>query len=411
MIKHLSENHSVTVVSLVRSEAEAEEADGIMPFCSRFEPIRVFDPFQKIRMVLRIPTLEPSSFGFFTSNSMRSMVENLLKREVFDLIFVHCSSVAEYIPKWCKTPVVLDFGDMDSEKWASYSQFKPFPLNVGYWLEAKKLKRREKQLAKWADLSTCTTKAELETLESYKSAQMTAWFPNGVDYTYFSPDSEVEFDKNKLVFIGRMDYYPNQSAMQYFCRKVMPKLREKHPDITLSIVGAEPSKAILKLAELKGVEVTGTVDDVRPYVRGALAMVAPLNIARGTQNKLLEAMAMQVPVITTSEAVGGVDAVPGEHLLVADNVDEWVKSIDQLRTDLDYRNELAKLGRERVVSHHDWQHSMQRFDQILADFHPRYAKEQKARSKDSSAKMTTDNIKTSDGSAKDAEAKESSLSE
>ena len=178
------------------------------------------------------------------------------------------------------------------------------------------MEREEKRLAGCFDLCTATTRAEWETLQGYGVDVATDWFPNGVDAGFFKPDGEG-YDPNVLSFIGRMDYYPNQECMAEFSRETLPLIQKERPEARLMIVGADPSPAVRKLGELPGVTVTGSVPDVRPYILRSCAMVAPLNIARGTQNKILEAMAMGVPVVTSIAGAGGVDAEDEAHFLVA----------------------------------------------------------------------------------------------
>src|SRR5262249_52371074 len=151
------------------------------------------------------------------------------------------------------------------------------------------------------DFCTCTTRPELETLSSYGVTTLTGVFPNGVDTDFFSPVGD-EYEADSLCFSGRMDYYPNQQCMLDFCARTLPLIRVIRPSVRLTIVGAEPSAAIRKLAKIPGVEVTGTVPDVRPYVRKAAVSVAPLLIARGTQNKILESLALGVPVVASEIA-------------------------------------------------------------------------------------------------------------
>src|SRR5438046_2181361 len=165
-------------------------------------------------------------------------------------------------------------------------------------------------------MCTATTRGECETLRSYGTGAATDWFPNGVDSDYFKP-SEAPYDPDTIAFVGRMDYYPNQECMSSFCDRVLPRLQAQRPSVKLDIVGADPPPSVRRLAKLKGVTVTGSVPDVRPFLQRAALMVAPLNIARGTQNKILEAMAAGVPVVTSGTAAAGVDAVDREHFLVA----------------------------------------------------------------------------------------------
>lgn len=368
MIRHLHEaGHEVTVCSLARSAAEAEEGRGIAPHCAAFHVGIVNEPLQWARMIVRLPVVTPSSMGYFRSSALKRQVDELLATQRFDLIFVHCSSVAQYVEHVSGTPKILDFGDMDSQKWLEYANYKPFPLSLGYTLEGSKMLWAEKRLARRFDLCTATTRAEWETLESYGTGVASDWFPNGVDAKFFSPDEATggAYDADTISFIGRMDYYPNQECMQRFCRDVWPRLTAARPAMKLLIVGADPSPAIKALQQFPGVTVTGSVPDVRPYIRGSALMVAPLAIARGTQNKILEAMAMGVPVVTSRAAAGGVDAEAEKHFLVADTPEELSAAILRIVGDPVERTRLATSGRERMLSHHAWPHSMKRLDAII----------------------------------------------
>lgn len=366
MIRHLSAaGHRVTVCSLVRAEDEGVEGQGIAPHCEAFEMARVHNPVQFLRMIVRLPLTTPSSMGFFYSPALRARVDALLASRRWDLIFVHCSSVAQYVEHVQDIPKILDFGDMDSQKWLEYANYKPFPLSLGYRLEGYKMLAAEKRLARRFDICTATTRAEWETLDGYGTGAATDWFPNGVDAEFFSP-GEQAYDADTVSFIGRMDYYPNQECMARFCAEVWPLVRAQRPEMKLLIIGADPSPQMRQLGELPGVTVTGSVPDVRPYVRKSAVMVAPLAIARGTQNKILEAMAMGVPVITSSCAAGGVDAEDGAHLLVADTPQQIVAAILRVAGDAQERERLARAGRERMLSHHAWPRSMQRLDGIIA---------------------------------------------
>jgi hypothetical protein len=374
MIRHFTASgHQVTVCSLARSQAEADEGQGIAPHCAASEIGMVSEPMQFARMIVRLPLLEPSSMGYFYSSHLAGKVNDLLASRRWDLIFVHCSSVAQYVEHVTEVPKILDFGDMDSQKWLEYANYKPWPLSWGYTLEGNKMLRAEKRLARRFDLCTATTRAEWETLNDYGTGAATDWFPNGVDADFFSPGAEP-YDADTISFIGRMDYYPNQECMARFCKDTWPLLRSRRPAVKLLIVGADPSPEMRALGGLPGVTVTGSVPDVRPFIRGSALMVAPLAIARGTQNKILEAMAMGVPVVTSTIAAGGVDAVAGEHLLVADSPLENTEAILRLLEHPAERQRLAEAGRQRMLSHHAWAHSMQRLDGIVARCTETFAK-------------------------------------
>ena len=365
IIRHLTaQGHRVTVASLARSVAERDEARDLAQHCKEVLveviPVRVALP----QMVARLPTPAPSSFGYFWSRRLAQRISTAAAATPFDLVFVHCSSVAPYVERLPAPLKIIDYGDMDSQKWREYAQHRAFPLSAGYLLEAVKLERRERLIAGHFDLCTCTTRAELESLRALGVTKPSDWFPNGVDAQFFAPDG-APYEPDLVAFVGRMDYYPNQQGVIGFCRDVLPQLRAKRPGVRFAIVGADPPAHIRALGELPGVTVTGSVPDVRPHVRRAALTVAPLAIARGTQNKILESMAMGVPVVCSPEASGGVDAVAGEHLRVASKPAEWVSTIEDILGNEAVRQQLSVAGRERVLSHHSWAASMRRLDGIV----------------------------------------------
>ena len=365
MIRHLTASgHKVTVCSLARSDEEAREAQGIAPHCAAFEIGQVQEWAQMARMVVRLPVLTPSSMGYFYSPELARRIGAQLQSTRWDLIFVHCSSVAQYVSQVTTVPKILDFGDMDSQKWLEYANYKPFPLSMGYRLEGAKMLAAEKRLARRFDLCTATTRAEWETLNAYGTGADTDWFPNGVDADFFCPVHEP-YDADTISFIGRMDYYPNQECMSRFCEQVWPLLKAQRPAMKLLIVGADPSPAMRQLGELPGVTVTGSVPDVRPFIRSSALMVAPLNIARGTQNKILEAMAMGVPVVTSAIAAGGVDAESEAHFLVAETPQDYARAILRIVDNPQERERLALAGRQRMLTNHAWAGSMHRLDGII----------------------------------------------
>lgn len=364
MVRHLSATHRVTVASLARSDEEAREGAGLARHCAAYEMGRVSHPVQVIRMVSRALGPQPSSMGFFYSRTLARRIRSLLARERFDLIVVHCSSVAQYVEHVTGIPKMLDFGDMDSQKWLEYARHRPLPVSVGFWLEGVKLQRAERRLARTFDVCTATTRAEWETLNTYGVEAATDWFPNGVDAEYFAP-GDTPYDPDTVCFVGRMDYYPNQQGMFDYCANVLPALRARRPNLRLEIVGANPSAAVRKLAGLPGVSVTGSVPDVRPHLRRAALTIAPLTIARGTQNKILEAMAAGVPVVTSRVAAGGVDARAGQDFLVAATPAEQVEAALRVLENPAERRRLSEAGRARMLSNHSWPHSMRRLDRII----------------------------------------------
>jgi sugar transferase (PEP-CTERM/EpsH1 system associated) len=366
IVRHLtSQGHCVTVATLSRSSEELEEGQGLREYCDKLLVGEIGKVSATVQMVGRLPSTSPSSMGYFYSRPLHRQVAAELETGGYDMVFVHCSSAAQYVRARPDIPSILDFGDMDSQKWLDYSKFRPFPLSLGYWLEGSKLHRQEKRLAANFTMSTCTTRAELNSLRELGTAGKTGWFPNGVDADFFCPD-EGEYDQDQICFIGRMDYYPNQQGMTWFCSEILPAIQARRPETKLVIVGAAPPPNIRRLGELPGVTVTGTVPDVRPYVRRSVLTVAPLMIARGTQNKILESMAMGVPVLSSTTAAGGVDAVSEEHILTADDRDRYVHQALRVLENPGFRTDLSRAARDRVLTRHNWANSMRMLDELVS---------------------------------------------
>lgn len=364
MIKHLAQRHEVTVMSLARSDDEARDAQGLARHCQAFQSFRVHDPVQKLKMLATLPTPLSASEAYFHSVDMQRAVDRALARRSFDLVVAHCSAVGHYVERAAGLPKLMDLCDVDSRKWLDFAGFKPWPLSWGYRWEGHRVARAERRQLERFDRLTVATAGEATLLGDTALAERVDWFSNGVDLDYFSP-AAGDYDPDRIVFVGRMDYFPNEQCMQEFCNSVWPRLFAARPRLRLEIVGADPTARVRALAGINGVSVTGAVADVRPHVRRAALTVAPLQIARGTQNKILESMAMGVPVLASSAAAAGVDARAGEHLLVADSPDQLVEAIVRVTGDANERERLAQAGRARVEAKYTWPCALERLDRVV----------------------------------------------
>jgi sugar transferase (PEP-CTERM/EpsH1 system associated) len=364
IVNHLRRDHEVTVAAPLRSPAEREESAGLARLGVRVLAEEIPPLAARLRMVANLPTRTPSSMGYFLSPRLKGRVREELATRPYDLILAYCSSVAPYVADVRGPTKILDFVDMDSQKWLAYADVHSFPLSLGYRIEGVKLRRAEAELAREFDLCTCATRAEADTFQAYGTGVPVDWFPNGVDTDHFAPAAEP-YDADALCFVGRMDYYPNARCMADFCAETLPLVRARRPDTKLLIVGADPTPAVRRLERIPGVTVTGSVKDVRPYVRRAALTVAPLSIARGTQNKILESLAMGVPVVCSDIAAGGVDCVPGAHLLAASTPDGYAAAILRLLESPAERRGFAEAGRARMLSHHTWERAMRRLGAIV----------------------------------------------
>jgi sugar transferase (PEP-CTERM/EpsH1 system associated) len=365
VVRHLTASgHTVTVASLARSPDELRAGEGLREHCRKVIAVSL-SPFSTgLRTAASVVSSSPASMKYFYSPALARSIRAELSTGRYDFVMVHCSSVADYVARVRGVPKLLDFGDMDSQKWLDYARWRSQPAAAVYWLEGAKLERAEKRLARAFDLCTCTTRNELETLRGFGTGVETGWFPNGVDSKYFDV-AATRYGPNTICFVGRMDYYPNQQAVLQFCEQVLPDLRADFPALELQIVGAEPPAMIRRLGRLPGVTVTGSVPDVRSYVHASALTIAPLAIARGTQNKILESMAMGVPVVSSVEASKGVDARPGVDIAVAATPAEFREAIKRILADPAERARLAAAGRSRVLEKHSWDASMKSLDELI----------------------------------------------
>lgn len=302
-VNELARRHKVHLACFARSPEEMEEARKLVDRCASVYVAPLF-PFalHVARAGLRFAAGACLNTAFYDSAAMRADIAELLRQRQIRAAVSYTAVMAPYVPQGL--PFVLDLTDVDSEKWRQYAaERKPGFL---YGMEAGRVRRLEKEQAARAHLTLLTTRAEEALFRSIAPEARTAALENGVDFAYFDP-AEVKEDaglsgRRYLLFVGSMDYYPNRRAAIEFTERVFPALRAQDAGLEFLVVGRKPSVQVLALAREPGVDVVGSVDDVRPYYRGAKAVVAPLSIARGIQNKVLEALAMDKPVLA-SEAV------------------------------------------------------------------------------------------------------------
>jgi sugar transferase (PEP-CTERM/EpsH1 system associated) len=275
IIRHLAREHEVTVMSLARSEQEYRDAAGIAAHCHAHRVIRVHNALQAMKVAVTLPTPVTASEAFFHSWALQRAIARHMQQQRCDLIVAHCSAVGRAIESLGDVPRIIDFCDVDSLKWRDYAGFKPAPAAWGYRWEAWRLAAAERRIAARCDAVTVATQGELDALAAQGIRGNAHVFPNGVDDTYFAPTDDA-YDPDLLTFVGRMDYFPNEQCMVEFCAEVLPLVRRERPQARLQIVGAEPTPRVQALAQLAGVQVTGSVPDVRPYVRRSALTVATL---------------------------------------------------------------------------------------------------------------------------------------
>jgi polysaccharide biosynthesis protein PslH len=367
MIRHLSQSHEVTVASLAFTQEELDTGAGLREHCSNIIAEILPNSSRWPQAVTALLGSTPSSVAYFRSNRLRARIEAAWQKKKFDAVMVHCAFVAQYTLGLTDGLRILDYGDMDSAKWMDYAEHRRFPLSLGYAIESRKLRRYERAMAERFNLITVTTQGEKEVFKTLGVSRPCTVVPNGVDGNFFQPAAMGGGSKPNIVFLGRMDYFPNIDGVLWFVREVYPSIRRAMRSAELQIVGADPSGEVLRLRSIEGVTVTGFVKDVRPYLREAAVAIAPLRIARGTQNKILECMAAGIPVVSTPQAAKGIQAVPGEHIVVADGPEDFSCSVLDLLNNRDRRVKLSSAARVQVERAHSWPESMRILDSVLAE--------------------------------------------
>ena len=370
-INYLNKKHNVDVCCLIDDEADMQYIEPLKNHCRNLEYSVINSKPKKILSLFSL--LNPKKTcteKYFWSKSLSKKVNNLIKTNKYDLIFIYCSSMAKYVETYCdQIPCVIDFVDIDSDKWMQYSKFSKFPINHIYSIEAKKLAILEKNILKWTKAAFLVTKREVEFFKESESINKIHAIANGIDNKFFdsqaTPDSPDLQKENYICFTGAMDYFPNEDGVIFFVEKVLPHIQRKFPQLKFFIVGRNPTPAVEKLADNPNILVTGSVDDIRPYLKHAKLAAIPLRMARGIQNKILEAISMGLAVITTSNAYEGLTLETGKDIIVEDDPVKFANHVINLLQDDKKRAEIAKNAQAGLMKSYNWDNNLEKMEKIL----------------------------------------------
>ena len=370
LLKHLLQRHEVYLGTFVDDPEDEVHVETLAGLCAGLHVERLRPRLARLNSLGALAAGGSLTERYYRHGALREWVRQTVQDEGIDTAIVFSSSMAPYVENLPGVRLLVDFVDVDSAKWTQYAQSHPWPLSWLYRLEGQRLLAAERRIAQSAQRSFFVTEAETELFRRLapECAGRVEPMCNGVDGRYFAPDptrvSPFAAGEVPLVFTGAMDYWPNVDAVRWFATQVLPVLRERHPAARLHIVGRSPAPAVQALAG-EAVSVTGTVPDVRPYLQHAAAVVAPLRLARGIQNKVLEAMAMGQAVVasrTCAEPIGAPDTV----LLPALGVDDFVRQIDGLLADPARACRIGTAARQFVEQRFSWTAHLQRIDRFLA---------------------------------------------
>ncbi|MFN4343275.1 MAG: TIGR03087 family PEP-CTERM/XrtA system glycosyltransferase [Azonexus sp.] len=372
LLKHLAARHRVFLGTFVDDPEDLQHIETVRAYCADLHVARLNPRFAKLRSLNALLTGEPLTLRYYRDAGLRDWVDQVCRTTAIDAAVVFSSAMAQYVEHLPRLPRVIDFVDVDSAKWTQYAPEHRWPMSWLYRREGTTLLDYERQVAATADRAFFVTEAEaaLFRRQAPECAIRVDALCNGVDADYFSPapahPNPYADDELSVVFTGAMDYHPNIDAVRWFAANVLPRLQESRPRLRFTIVGRSPTAEVLALAG-EGVTVTGTVPDVRPYLQHAAVVVAPLRIARGIQNKILEAMAMGKAVVASCECAGAVDAVSGEELLQAATPDDYIATIDGLLRDPEQANRIGQQARQRVLARYSWAAHLAGIDRYLPD--------------------------------------------
>ncbi len=367
LLKHLARRHDVFLGTFIDDPADEVYVDTLRGYCADLHVARLSPRMAKLRSLRGLLSGEALSLPYYRDDGLRQWVESL---RGLDAAVVFSSVMADYLP--ARLPALVDFVDMDSAKWTQYAGTHRWPLSWLYRREGERLFAFERAVAQQARHSFFVTEAERELFlaAAPECAARVDAMCNGVDAGFFSPDhglaSPYPAGEIPVVFTGAMDYWPNVDAAVWFAGAILPRLRQRNPAIRFYVVGRSPDPAVLALAG-EGVVVTGTVDDVRPFLAHAHVAVAPLRIARGIQNKVLEAMAMARPVVASTACAGPIAAEPVQELLAAETADDYVARIESLLADPAHADNIGRAARNRVLASYGWDAHLAPIDRFLEE--------------------------------------------
>ena len=360
LLKHLVAKHRVFVGTFIDDPADEPYIDTLRAMCAGLHVARLDPRSAKLRSLRGLFDGQALTLRYYRDAGLADWVDRTVCEHDIGTAVVFSSSMAQYVEDRPNLRMLVDFVDVDSAKWSDYAQAHRGPLSWIYRREGTRLLSYERQVAARAEASFFVTESETRLFRSLapECAGDVEAMCNGVDADFFGPDphraSPYAADEIPIVFTGAMDYWPNVDAVTWFVQEALPALRRAWPRLRFHIVGRSPNAAVMALRG-EGVNVTGTVDDVRPYLQHAAVVVAPLRLARGIQNKVLEAMAMGIPVVASTSCAAPIEALIGSELLAANEAADFVTLVSALLVAPERARAIGVAARQCVMKRYSWQ--------------------------------------------------------
>jgi len=384
LIKELSQRHRVTVLTTHGSGDDPEGLTRQLPACERV----ISMPYQlpKVGSARFAASLMRSWFSAYPADLWKCRVAplaNEVKRRIdsgsVDVCVADFLAAAPNVPLGDGVPVLLFEHNVEHLIWQRMSEHERRPWRRFLLkIESAKMRRWEAEACRRANLTLAVSEIDRGLFEQIAPQARTAAVPTGVDTAYFTPDGAPTAD-HSLVFTGSLDWYPNEDAIVYFLNEILPAIRAAVPDTTFTVVGRNPTPRLrTACAKAPGVGLTGTVEDVRPYVRNGAVFVVPLRIGSGTRLKIFEALSMAKAVVSTTVGAEGLTLTPGAHFLQADTPDEFARAVISLLRDPVRRDVLGQAARQLVETHYSWPQVSRQFEAHCEALRGQVASEPKA---------------------------------
>ncbi|OAI20486.1 sugar transferase [Methylomonas lenta] len=370
-LKALAEKYEIYLGTFIDDPDDKQYIDALKPFCKDSFCVDLHPKLGKIKSLSGFLSGKALSLPYYRNQALQAWVDKTISEQSIERTLIFSSPMAQYLQKHPAVKLIADFVDVDSDKWQQYANSKTWPASWVYRREAQKLLSYETRIASQSKATLFVSEQEAKLFKQLAptTADKITYVNNGVDTDFFDPalDYASPFTSNEeaIVFTGAMDYWANIDAVIWFSEQVMPLVKQQQPNARFYIVGSKPAKSVLQLAEADdAVIVTGRVDDVRNYVAHAGVVVAPLRIARGIQNKVLEAMAMAKAVVVTPAAMEGIQANRAIQVPVADSPTAFA---EQVIAYLQQPTVTIAENRHFVQAEFSWQQNGQRLCQLIAD--------------------------------------------
>lgn len=364
-VRALAERHEVDLFTMADDPADLAHVPELRRLCAEVTVAALSPLKARIRALPALLTRTPLTVPYFYSEELSRAVRRAILRRSYDRVVVFSSAMAQYVEA-SEIPAVLDLVDVDSDKWTQYAGFSGFPFAAMYRREGKRLREYEQRVCERAAFVLVTTAREALLVRQIAPMARVEVVSNGVNADYFNPREFARPPAAKaIIFTGDMSYFPNEEAVSFFAREVLPLIHRSEPDASFLIVGRNPTRRVQQLREIRGVLVTGFVPDVRPYLAESRVAVAPFSIAAGIQNKVLEAMAFAVPVVATPRATQGLAPCVAEGVDTGETPEALAGHVVRLLRDPLGAERRGREGRSLVTAEYSWGRMAQRLQSIV----------------------------------------------